>query len=56
MKLTEFSIRRPLVILAITVAIGIFGLFAYSSMGVAKRQFPIGRGDDDLSGGGPGDG
>jgi HAE1 family hydrophobic/amphiphilic exporter-1 len=34
-KLTEFSIRRPLVILAITVAIGIFGLFAYSSLGVA---------------------
>src|SRR5918911_1383811 len=35
MKLTEFAVRSPLVILAVTLAIGIFGLFGYLGMGVA---------------------
>jgi HAE1 family hydrophobic/amphiphilic exporter-1 len=34
-KITEFSLRNPLVVLAVTVALGLFGLFAYMSMGVA---------------------
>ena len=35
MKLTEFSVRNPLAILAVTVSVVIFGAFAYSAMGVA---------------------
>ncbi|HYU17355.1 MAG TPA: efflux RND transporter permease subunit [Chloroflexota bacterium] len=35
MKVTEFSVRNPLVVAAITVAVGIFGVFAYWGMGVA---------------------
>src|SRR6476646_8709424 len=35
MKITEFSLRNPLVIAAVTVAIAVFGLFSYLSMGVA---------------------
>jgi len=34
-KITEFSLRNPLVVMAVTVALGLFGLFAYMSMGVA---------------------
>jgi len=34
-KITEFSIHNPLLIFAITTAIAIFGLFAYSTLGVA---------------------
>src|SRR5215210_3374775 len=35
MRLTETAVRNPLVILAVTVAIGLFGAFAYFSLGVA---------------------
>src|SRR3954470_60047 len=35
MKITEFSLRNPLLIFAVTVAVGIFGIFAYRSLGVA---------------------
>ena len=35
MKLTELSLRSPLAILAITLSVGIFGLLAYFSLGVA---------------------
>ncbi len=35
MKLTEFAVRNPLVVLAITVSVLIFGAFAYAGMGVA---------------------
>ncbi|MFN8632614.1 MAG: efflux RND transporter permease subunit [Chloroflexota bacterium] len=35
MKLTDFSVRNPLVILAITTSIVVFGAFAYANMGVA---------------------
>ncbi|MCC6178763.1 MAG: efflux RND transporter permease subunit [Chloroflexi bacterium] len=35
MKLTEFAVRNPLVILAVTAAIVIFGAIAYARMGVA---------------------
>jgi hydrophobic/amphiphilic exporter-1 (mainly G- bacteria), HAE1 family len=34
-KVTEFSIRNPLLVAAVTLAIGIFGIFSYASMGVA---------------------
>jgi hydrophobic/amphiphilic exporter-1 (mainly G- bacteria), HAE1 family len=34
-KITEFSIRNPLLIFAVTFAIAIFGLFSYSTLGVA---------------------
>jgi len=34
-KLTEFAVRNPLVILAITVSVLVFGSFAYAGMGVA---------------------
>jgi len=34
-KLTQFSVRNPFVVAAITVALGIFGLFTYTTMGVA---------------------
>lgn len=35
MRVTEFAIRNPLLVLAVTVAIGIFGTFAYTTLGVA---------------------
>lgn len=35
MKVTEFSVRNPLVVLAVTVTIGLFGMLAYASLGVA---------------------
>src|ERR687894_1393777 len=35
MKLTEFSVRNPLVVLAVTVSILVFGAVAYARMGVA---------------------
>ena len=35
MKLTDFSVRNPLVILAITTSIAVFGAFSYAGMGVA---------------------
>ena len=35
MRITEFSLRRPLVVWAVTIAIGIFGLFSYATLGVA---------------------
>ena len=35
MKLTQFSVHNPLVVAAVTIALGIFGLFAYTTMGVA---------------------
>lgn len=34
MKLTEFSLRNPLVVTAMAVALGCFGLYSYFSMGV----------------------
>jgi HAE1 family hydrophobic/amphiphilic exporter-1 len=34
-KLTEFAVQKPLVVLAVTIAIGIFGVFAYATLGVA---------------------
>jgi len=34
-KLTEFSVRNPLVILAITTSLVVFGAFSYAGMGVA---------------------
>jgi HAE1 family hydrophobic/amphiphilic exporter-1 len=34
-KLTDFSVRNPLVILAITTSFVVFGAFAYANMGVA---------------------
>jgi HAE1 family hydrophobic/amphiphilic exporter-1 len=34
-KLTDFSVRNPLVILAITTSIVVFGSFSYAGMGVA---------------------
>jgi HAE1 family hydrophobic/amphiphilic exporter-1 len=34
-KLTEFAVRNPLVILAVTTSILVFGAFAYAGMGVA---------------------
>jgi hydrophobic/amphiphilic exporter-1 (mainly G- bacteria), HAE1 family len=34
-KLTEFSLRNPLVITAVTVALALFGLFSYATLGVA---------------------
>jgi HAE1 family hydrophobic/amphiphilic exporter-1 len=34
-RVTEFAIRNPLLVLAVTVAIGIFGTFAYTTLGVA---------------------
>ena len=35
MKLTEFSVRNPLVVLAVTISIMVFGAVAYARMGVA---------------------
>ena len=35
MKVTEFSVRNPLVVLAVTVTIGLFGTLSYASLGVA---------------------
>ncbi len=35
MRITEFALRNPLLVLAVTVAVGIFGVFAYASLGVA---------------------
>lgn len=35
MKLTDFSVRNPLVVLAVTVSLLVFGTFAYAGMGVA---------------------
>ncbi len=35
MRITQFSLRNPLVIAALTFAIGLFGIFNYSTMGVA---------------------
>ncbi|MFN8523284.1 MAG: efflux RND transporter permease subunit [Chloroflexota bacterium] len=35
MKLTEFSVRNPLFVFAVTAAITTFGLFAYLTLGVA---------------------
>jgi hypothetical protein len=35
MRITEFSLRQPMVVLAIGLSVVIFGLFAYFSMGVA---------------------
>src|SRR5918912_1141282 len=35
MKLTEFSLRQPFVVFAFSVAIAVFGVFSYLSMGVA---------------------
>lgn len=43
MKITELSIRSPLAVAAITIAIAIFGLLAYNSLGVAitpNANFP----------------
>src|ERR1700694_355027 len=34
MKITEFSLRNPLVVAALTAAIIVFGLTAYLSMGI----------------------
>ncbi|HEX6513898.1 MAG TPA: efflux RND transporter permease subunit [Chloroflexota bacterium] len=34
MKLTTFSLRNPLIITAITVVLALFGIYAYSSMGI----------------------
>lgn len=44
MRVTEFSLRNPLVIAAVTVAIALFGAFGYQSMGVAimpNVNFPM---------------
>ncbi len=35
MKITEFALRNPLLVFAVTVAVAIFGIFAYRSLGVA---------------------
>ncbi len=35
MKITEFSLRNPLVVAALTLAIALFGLSAYLSMGIS---------------------
>lgn len=35
MKLTEFSVRNPLVVLAVTTAVVVFGTFAYMTLGIA---------------------
>ncbi|MSQ14707.1 MAG: efflux RND transporter permease subunit [Dehalococcoidia bacterium] len=35
LKITEFSLRNPLVVVTVTMVIVIFGLLAYTSMGVA---------------------
>ncbi len=35
MRITEFSLRNPLVIASVTIAIALFGLFNYLNMGVA---------------------
>src|SRR5438093_13054677 len=43
MRITDFSLRHPLVVVAIALTIGIFGLFAYSTLGVAitpNANFP----------------
>jgi len=35
LRLTEFAVRNPFVVAAVTVAVIIFGVFSYASMGVA---------------------
>ncbi|MCF0248241.1 MAG: efflux RND transporter permease subunit, partial [Synergistes sp.] len=44
MKITEVSLRRPVTVLIITIAVVIFGVYSYMNMGVERMpnvEFPI---------------
>ncbi|MDR3354642.1 MAG: efflux RND transporter permease subunit, partial [Synergistaceae bacterium] len=44
MKITEVSLRRPVTVLILTLALVVFGVYSYMNMGVERMpnvEFPI---------------